>query len=90
MREFNRLNVAGFVLGVISTAIGVSGSGVRWLGLIAGIVGIILSASAFKAEKNDFNTAAFVLSLVGSCLCLIFWIACGIAAGCAACAAAAI
>jgi len=76
--------VAGLVLGIISIVGGIiPGLNVfpMWL---AGIVGIILSAIARKREKTTIATAGLILSIIGTALALIFWIACICIAGAAA------
>ena len=74
------MGIAGLVLGIISVVIGGFIPSVGWLGLIVGIVGIILAAIACKKEKKGINTAGLVLSIIGTALCLVFWIACALCA----------
>ena len=74
------MGVAGLVLGIVSVVIGLFIPGIGWLGLVTGIVGIILSALAIKAQKASINTAGLVLSIIGTAMSLIFWIACALCA----------
>ena len=73
--------VAGLVLGILSL-IGGSIPGANafpmWL---FGIVGIILSAIARKKEKSGIATAGLVLSIIGTVLALITFIACAVCLG---------
>lgn len=70
------MGIAGLVLGIIAVVIGLFAGAFGWVGLIVGIIGIILSALACKKEKKGINTAGLVLSIIGTALCLIFWLAC--------------
>lgn len=75
------MGIAGLVLGIISVVIGVAIPSIGWLGLIAGIVGIILSALAIKQQPAGIHTAGLVLSIIGVGLSLVLWIACAICVG---------
>ena len=72
--------VAGLVLGILSL-VGGSIPGVNafpmWL---FGIVGIILSAIARKKESSGIATAGLVLSIIGTVLSFIFFLACAVCA----------
>jgi hypothetical protein len=71
--------VAGLILGIISLVGGwFAGPFPLWL---LGIVGIILSSIARKKQKSGVATAGLVLSIIGTVLALIPWIACSICAG---------
>ena len=75
------MGVAGLVLGILSLVGGsIPGANVfpMWL---FGIVGIILSAIARKKQPSGVATAGLVLSIIGTILSLITFIACAICAG---------
>lgn len=62
----NGLAVAGLVLGIVSVVFAFLFS---WVGLIAGVVGIILSVKGRKSEeKRGMATAGLVLSIIGTAL----------------------
>ena len=73
--------IAALVLGIASVALGYEA---WYLGVTAGVVGLVLSVMAKKSyeeigEKNGMATAGFILSIVGialSCLGLVMCIAC--------------
>ena len=44
-------------------------------GLIAGVVGIVLGAVGIK-KKQKCSVGGLVLSIIGTVLCLILWLAC--------------
>ena len=64
--------VASLVLGIISL-LGFLFS--TWIGLIAGIVGIVLATMAKKAGQPGPATAGLVLSIIGTTLCALLIIA---------------
>ena len=67
--------VASLVLGIVSVVFAVIPGLPDWLAAILGIVGIILGAlGKKKGQKNA--TAGLVLSIIGTVLGLIFYIAC--------------
>lgn len=70
--------VASLVLGIISVIFGVFlSSFAGWLGAIIGIIGIILGAVAKKKpESSGVATAGLVLSIIGTILSLLLYIAC--------------
>ena len=73
--------VAGLILGILSLVGGwIPGVNAFPMWLL-GVVGIILSAIARKKEKSAIATAGLVLSIIGTILALIGWIACVICAG---------
>ncbi len=82
--------IASLVLGVISLLFALFGSGTNWIGLIAGIVGIVLGAMARKENQTSLATAGFVCSIVGSVLSIVFFVACVICVGAMGAALAAI
>lgn len=74
------MGVASLVLGIIAIVIGVFSAGtLGWIGAILGIIGIILGALGRKnlpEDKRGMATAGMVCSIVGTILCLLFYIAC--------------
>ena len=70
--------VASLVLGIISVVFGVFlSSFAGWIGAIIGIIGIILGALGMKnPEKHGIATAGLVLSIIGTILSLLIYIAC--------------
>ena len=68
------MGIAALVLGIISVVLGFFGV-YGWLGAILGIVGIVLGA---LGKKNNAKCAAagLVLSIIGTALSLILFIAC--------------
>lgn len=74
------MGVASLVLGIIAIVIGVFSAGaLGWLGGLLGIVGIVLGVLGRKnlpEDKRGMATAGMVCSIVGTILCLLFYIAC--------------
>lgn len=70
------MGVASLILGIVSTVIGVFFNYIGWLGAIVGIIGIILGAVARKSAKSGVATGGLVLSIIGTVLSLILYIAC--------------
>ncbi len=74
------LGVASLVLGIISIVIGAfSGGSLGWIGAPIGIVGIILGAIGRKnapEAKKGLANAGFVCSIIGTILCILFYVAC--------------
>ena len=73
--------VAGLVLGILSLVGGsIPGANAfpMWL---FGIVGIILSAIARKNQPSGIATAGLVLSIIGTILSIITFIACVLCVG---------
>lgn len=74
------MGIAALVLGIISIVIGVFSAGaLGWIGAIIGILGIILGAigrNSAPEEKRGIATAGLVCSIVGTILCLLFYLAC--------------
>ncbi len=82
------LAIASLVLGIISCIIGWFGYSAIF-GLITGIVGLILwGLSKKKGFFGGLLTAGFVVSLIGTILSAIVFVACIACVGCAACGAA--
>lgn len=68
--------VASLVLGIISIVLSFFG-GINLFGGIIGIVGIVLGVYGKKnPEKKGMATAGLVCSIIGTILCLIFYVAC--------------
>ena len=71
------MGIASLVLGILSIILGVFTAGtIGWLGAIIGIIGIILGAIARKNNPNGIAMAGVVCSIIGTILCLLFYIAC--------------
>lgn len=70
------MGVAALVLGIISVVIAVFFSGIGWIGVIIGILGIILGAVAKKNGQGGVATAGLTLSIIGTALALIMYLAC--------------
>jgi len=73
--------VAGLILGILSLVGGsIPGANAfpMWL---FGIVGIILSSIARKKQPSGIATAGLVLSIIGTILSLITFIACALCVG---------
>ena len=70
------MGVASLVLGIISLLIALFGSAIGWLGGILGIIGISLGALARKNGQGGIATAGLVLSIIGTVLGLLFYLAC--------------
>ena len=66
--------IASFVLGLVFLVWSLLGG--VWMSALVGIIGIILSACARKQEASGFATAGLVLSIIGTVLGLLFYIAC--------------
>lgn len=75
------MGVASLVLGIISLVWSLFAG--TWISALIGIVGIILGAIARKQAPSGIATAGLVLSIIGTILSLIFWIACLACAGAA-------
>ena len=65
------MGVASLVLGIASIVIGMFIN--TWVGVIAGVVGIILAAVAKKKGQGGVATAGLVLSIIG--VAIVLWIA---------------
>ena len=68
------MGVASLVLGIASIVVGLFIN--TWVGVIAGIVGIILAAVAKKKGQGGVATAGLVLSIIGVAIVLVAYIAC--------------
>ena len=72
-KKSNGLAVASLVLGIVSIVFSFF---IQWLGLIIGIVGIVLGVMAKKKNPCGMATAGLVLSIIGTILCALIFIAC--------------
>lgn len=68
--------IASLVLGIAAVVFAVIIPAYGWLGIILGIIGIVLAVMAKKQAPNGMATAGLVLSIIGTALAAIFWIAC--------------
>ena len=64
----NGMAIAGLVLGIVSLVFSFF---IGWLGLIAGVVGIVLSVKGRQSEKKGLGTAGLVCSIIGTVLSLL-------------------
>ena len=76
----NGLAIASLVLGIVSIVFSFIGLSIP-LGLIVGIVGIILGVMARKKNPCGMATAGLVLSIIGTILCALMFIACAACVG---------
>lgn len=72
------MGIASLVCGILSLLFAlVGGAGLKFVGILLGIAGIVLGVLGKKDEKQKgIATAGFVISIIGAALSLIFWIAC--------------
>lgn len=76
------MSIASLVLGIISVLIALFAGAVGWLGAIFGIIGIVLAVQGRKEpEPNGMATAGLILSIIGTVLNLIMFIACAACVG---------
>lgn len=69
------MGVASLVLGIVAVVAALFLGPFGWIGIITGIIGIILGVLARK-KGEQVATAGLVLSIVGTVLASIFFIAC--------------
>lgn len=74
-KKSNGLAIASLVLGIVAIVFSFIGLSIPF-GLIIGIVGIILGIMAKKKNPCGMATAGLVLSIIGTVLCAIVFIAC--------------
>lgn len=74
-KKSNGLAIASLVLGTVAIVFSFIGLSIPF-GLIIGIVGIILGVMAKKKNPCGMATAGLVLSIIGTVLCAIVFIAC--------------
>ena len=70
--------VAGLILGILSLVGGVIPGVNAFPMWLFGIVGIVLSAIARKKENSGIATAGLVLSIIGTILSFISFLACAV------------
>lgn len=74
--------VAALVIGIISVVVAIFGGVFSWLGTVFGIVGIILAIQGRKnIEQQGMATAGLVLSIIGTILGLLLFLACAACVG---------
>jgi hypothetical protein len=74
-KKSNGLAITSLVLGIVAIVFSFIGLSIPF-GLIIGIVGIILGVMAKKKNPCGMATAGLVLSIIGTVLCAIVFIAC--------------
>ena len=74
-KKSNGLAIASLVLGIVAIVFSFIGLSIPF-GLIIGIVGIILGVMAKKKNPCGMATAGLALSIIGTVLCAIVFIAC--------------
>lgn len=79
-KKSNGLAVASLVLGIVAIVFSFIGLSIPF-GLIIGIVGIVLGVMAKKKNPSGMATAGLVLSIIGTILCAIVFIACAACIG---------
>ena len=52
-----------------------------WIGIIAGIVGLILGIKSKKQAPSGMATAGIVMSAIGLGLCVILFVSCALCLG---------
>lgn len=77
-KKSNGFAIAGLVLGILSivSSFTIVFAGLGWLGLVLGIVGIVMGVMAKKRNPSGMATAGLVLSIIGTVLCGITFVAC--------------
>lgn len=80
-KESKKKGIVSLILGILATVFGIfclvpGISYYGWIGIVLGVAGIVLAALANKKEKKGINTAGLVLSIIGTVLCAILFIAC--------------
>lgn len=72
------MGIAALVLGIVSVVWAVLGG--TWLSAIVGIIGVVLGALGKKGNASC-ATAGLVLSIIGTALSVVFFIACAACVG---------
>jgi len=68
------MGVAALVLGIISIIL--SFTPIAWIGIIAGVVGIVLAVLERKKAPSGIATGGLVTSIIGTVLSAILFLAC--------------
>lgn len=79
-KKSNGFAIASLVLGIVSIVFSLIGLSFPF-GLIIGIVGIVLGVMAKKKNPTGMATAGLVLSIIGTILCALIFIACAACIG---------
>ena len=69
------MGLASLVLGIVAVIAALLLVPLGWIGIITGVIGIVLGAVAKKKGEN-LATAGLILSIFGTALASIFFIAC--------------
>lgn len=69
------MGVVSLIFGIVSIVLSFFGP-FSWIGIILGVVGIILGAISRKKTQSGVATAGMVLSIIGTVLCAILYLAC--------------
>jgi len=76
------MGIASLVLGILSLLVGIFGGIISWSGAILGIIGIVLAVQGRKnPEQSGMATAGLVLSIIGTIISLVFYVACAACVG---------
>ena len=78
-KKSNGFAIASLVLGIVSIVFNFFA--LQIFGLILGIVGIVLGVMAKKKNPSGMATAGLVLSIIGTVLCALLFIACAACVG---------
>ena len=79
-KKSNGFAIASLVLGIVAIVFSFIGLSIPF-GLIIGVVGIILGVVAKKKNPTGMATAGLVLSIIGTVLCALIFIACAACVG---------
>lgn len=69
------MGVAALVLGIVAIVAAVFLGPFGWIGIITGVVGIILGVLS-KKKGDSMGKAGLIVSIIGTVLSVIFFIAC--------------
>ena len=67
--------VASLVLGIVSIVFALIVP-VAWIGIIAGVIGIVLGVVAKKQEPSGMATGGIVTSIIGTALAAVLYLSC--------------
>ena len=79
-KKSNGFAIASLVLGIVAIVFSFIGLSIPFE-LIIGIVGIVLGVVAKKKNPTGMATAGLVLSIIGTVLCALIFIACAACVG---------